>query len=525
MDNLIPVIDLFAGPGGLGEGFSAFKDQDGNNAFKIVLSIEKEINAHSTLELRAFYREFLDSKIPPEYYSYLRGNLSKEELFNYYPAQSVRAKAQAWLAELGSGDPSNDEIDCRIRSAINKNKYWVLIGGPPCQAYSIAGRSRMKKMVDFEKDQRHYLYKEYLRIVAIHQPPVFVVENVKGILSSKIKGENIIEKIFNDLRDPANALSLQDSYPKKIKPVKYRIFSLVKPSLNECNLAPIDYVIKSENYGIPQKRHRVILLGIRENIDIIPTTLIEAPIKYSLEQAIYDLPILRSGISKEPDSEMSWGKALNSITELEWITSSFISSKLRNEMLTQLKNMRKKCGLGARFLKVNNKPEILSDWYHDPQLGGICNHVARSHMRMDLYRYFFASCFTKIYGKSPKLNEFPKELLPNHKNVRNALRGKMFEDRFRVQVASEPSTTIMSHISKDGHYYIHPDPTQCRSLSVREAARLQTFPDNYFFEGNQTSQYQQVGNAVPPLLAMQMSKIVYDALRSYQFPSLPLFLE
>ncbi len=137
-------------------------------------------------------------------------------------------------------------------------------------------------------------------------------------------------------------------------------------------------------------------------------------------------------------------------------------------------------------------------------------------MPSDLQRYFFAATFAEMFqmvgqGCSPSLADFPKGLLPNHKNInRSEVRNTIFDDRFRVQVWGEPASTITSHIAKDGHYYIHPDPTQCRSLTVREAARIQTFPDTYVFLGPRTSQYQQVGNAVPPLLARQLAKVVFE---------------
>lgn len=135
-------------------------------------------------------------------------------------------------------------------------------------------------------------------------------------------------------------------------------------------------------------------------------------------------------------------------------------------------------------------------------------------MRSDLHRYIFAATFAKLYGTSPKIHQFPKQLLPAHENVSSA--SVPFSDRFRVQMADGPSTTVVAHIAKDGHYYIHPDPSQCRSLTVREAARLQTFPDNYFFEGNRTQQYTQVGNAVPPLLARKIAAIVAAVIDSYR---------
>ena len=129
-----------------------------------------------------------------------------------------------------------------------------------------------------------------------------------------------------------------------------------------------------------------------------------------------------------------------------------------------------------------------------------------------MHRYFFAAVYAKVKGRSPLLEDFPKALLPKHENVEDALKDTKFNDRFRVQYKGRPSTTVVSHIAKDGHYFIHYDPTQCRSLTVREAARLQTFPDNYRFEGPRTEQYKQVGNAVPPYLANQIAKLVADLL-------------
>src|SRR5690606_34653879 len=149
---------------------------------------------------------------------------------------------------------------------------------------------------------------------------------------------------------------------------------------------------------------------------------------------------------------------------------------------------------------------------HDGRLRSLNSHEARAHMASDLRRYMYAAVFADVTGRSPKLSDFPNSLLPDHRNVELVTSGKMFSDRFRVQLPYHVATTITSHISKDGHYFIHYDPLQCRSLTVREAARLQTFPDNYKFEGPRTEQYHQVGNAVPPYLSGQIADIIADVL-------------
>ena len=165
---------------------------------------------------------------------------------------------------------------------------------------------------------------------------------------------------------------------------------------------------------------------------------------------------------------------------------------------------------GKREMKMN------PDWFLDKKLDFITNHETRGHTVEDLYRYFFFdSICPSSWPGSPKLTDFPKKLLPNHDNVNpDDLEEVILSDRFRVQLKNQPGTTVTSHISKDGHYYIHYDPQQCRSLTVREAARIQTFPDNYFFEGPRTEQYRQVGNAVPPLLALQIAEIVHQLFKN-----------
>ena len=503
----IPVLDIFAGPGGLGEGFSALEGS-GQRAFKIKLSIEKDEHAHQTLEVRAFFRQFPCEEVPKEYYEHLRGEISRQELLGRFPEQAEKAEKEAWHAELGSDRFPAHVVDDRIRGAIGKTRDWVLIGGPPCQAYSLVGRSRRKHDPSFKDDEKHLLYRQYLRILAVHRPPVFVMENVKGLLSAKVKEEGILDRILSDLENPLRAIADQDS---GAKPLTYRLVSLVRRGgdlLRRCD--PQDFVVRTEDYGVPQARHRIILLGIRSDIKAEPG-LLEKQDAVFIEDVIGDLPRLRSGLSKEEDNDDTWRAALQGITREAWFKSPKVDAKLRSKIREQLQLMESGLDRGTDF--VGRSGGVIgahAGWFNDPRLDGVCNHATRSHIRADLHRYFFVSAFASVHGRSPLLEDLPVEILPHHRTVAEALKETKFNDRFRVQRKGWPSTTITSHISKDGHYYVHYDPTQCRSLTVREAARLQTFPDNYFFEGPRTQQYHQVGNAVPPFLAHQIAKIVYD---------------
>jgi DNA (cytosine-5)-methyltransferase 1 len=519
MNKPIKIIDLFSGPGGLGEGFSAIKDFEGNSPFKIAISIEKEKSAHRTLKLRAFFRQF-NGNAPKEYYDFLKGKLGntpEEQLYQLpkFSSQVAAADKEAQNLELGK---DNKIINKNIVEAIG-DEECVLIGGPPCQAYSLAG-SRNKKSYDPTEDPRNFLYKEYLKIIAQFQPTLFVMENVKGMLSAKINGESIYETIFTDLHNPCKSVNT--------KPVNgrvrqnYKILSLEVPISESEKVQPKDFVVHSELHGIPQRRHRVILVGVREDVysSDIDINLEKHKEQVSIRSVLADLPPLRSGLSKTTNTDESWvdniqKDVIETIRSLQKNKQTEIANEieLTYKSIKAPKDKQGKVFSLQRISSIKNKE--LKDWFYDKKLGTfITNHETRGHLTADLQRYLFCSIWGTVSHKlnwdsrSPKSRDYPEYLIPAHKNFKT---GK-FADRFRVQPWDIPATTITCHISKDGHYYVHPDPLQCRSLTVREAARIQTFPDNYFFVGNRTEQYVQVGNAVPPLLANKIAKVVSKIL-------------
>lgn len=518
MPSTFPVIDLFAGPGGLGEGFASFARGGSGPGFDVRLSIEMDTVAHQTLLLRKFFRAFAEP--PDHYYAYIAGSLARDELLARHPAQARLAARCAWQAELGRKNQS--VVSRRINQALDGSTDWALIGGPPCQAYSLVGRSRMQSRSnpEFEKDHRHFLYREYLRIVARHRPPVFLMENVKGLLSATHGGESIFRRILADLHEPGRALEMHGR-----SRLRYRLFPVAQQSQGSLAAAdrwipdPESLVVRAEEHGIPQARHRVFILGVREDLRVSPA-LIQRAAPVTLEDVIGDLPLLRSTLSREEDSLEAWRQAVSGVRSQAWFTepqTRNLQTAAREARKALADVDRSTLGRGHTWLPNSGRPAALGRWYRSDGCG-LTNHEARGHMASDLHRYFFAACFARAHGRSPTLEDFPLELLPEHRNAEQGRNGAMFVDRFRVQLPDRASTTITSHISKDGHYFIHPDPAQCRSLTVREAARLQTFPDSYHFEGPRTAQYHQVGNAVPPLLARHIAAVVYDVLASAEVP-------
>lgn len=512
------VVDLFAGPGGLSEGFASVRTKAGRAPFSVCLSVEKDPVAHETLRLRKFLRSF--ETFPQEYYEFLNGRADEPEWKFLHPARWRKADSEALKLTLGEPEATSiidERIDAIRRRFGNRT---VLLGGPPCQAYSIVGRSRNAGIAGYVPgaDSRHFLYEEYVRVLGKLKPAAFVMENVKGILSSSPLGSRIFCTVLRDLQSAGGASG-------------YTLFAVSKVPRNlqdEFWSEPEDFIVRSEQFGVPQSRHRVIIVGIRQDIaeaaerkhgpagvrDLLH--LRQSSTSATVSSVLRGMPRLRSGLSGGLDTRERWHDslesgiriALSSICNAKGKGVGQLRALLEKRLATLARSAANPRRSGVPYGLPKSCSSSLRDWIEDRKLSVLPQHEARSHMEGDLGRYIFASSFAHVHGRSPVAHEFPAALAPRHRNWAS---GK-FADRFRVQVWNRPATTVTSHISKDGHYYIHPDPAQCRSLTVREAARLQTFPDNYYFKGNRTQQYTQVGNAVPPYLAYQIARALWSVL-------------
>jgi len=513
MTKQIPVVDLFAGPGGLAEGFASFKDLSGRARFNVVFSVEMEPTAHRTLLLRGFLRKFRCG-FPTEYYDFLNRNESREpDWASLYPREWQEACDETRCLTLGSSDARSfvRQRIGEIRALYGGNT--VLLGGPPCQSYSVAGRARNvgNALYDPANDKRQSLYLEYAKVLRQLQPAVAVMENVRGMLSAKHGGR----EIFSDVMD-----SLANAGGKD----RYRLYSLAPHNAGRSwkdGLNPKDFLVRAEEHGIPQKRHRVFVVCIRNDVaatvqsDLRPAVG-QSDCMVSVHDVIGAMPMLRSRLSWD-DDDFSWQQVLKKAHRLALRHMPSMAPEMENKFRLALdRALTSTTGAALPCREVQGDtafpdtcPSALREWIVDPNLTRLPNNETRGHIDEDIARYLYAAAYAFASGRSPRARDFPRALAARHKSWNT---GK-FDDRFRVQLPDHPSTTITSHISKDGHYFIHPDSAQCRSLTVREAARLQTFPDNYFFHGSRTQQYVQVGNAVPPYLAWQIARELSEVLK------------
>ena len=508
----VPVVDLFAGPGGLAEGFSAFRGPDAASGFRVALSIEKDEAAHRTLRLRAFLRRF-GTRFPPQYYDFLNGTTAKEpDWAKLYPNQWYEACSDTKRMELGR-EPASDLLRKRIeRLRIEHGGRTVLLGGPPCQSYSVVGRSRNAGNVWYNPDYdgRQSLYREYVDVLRKLRPAVAVMENVKGILSARHGGQ----RIFPDVMQKLQRGSQSDGYC---------LFALASRSgahTWEAGATPKDFLVHAEEHGIPQTRHRVFVVCIRRDIArTLPARLIPRLDRWSdavpLHNVIGTMPRLRSRLSRG-DAVASWQAAVRRACELVGMNKPSMTSDEEERFCYSVERARVTAdGVAPPFRSAyggtvlpSSCPRELRHWLVDDRLNALPNNETRAHIADDLARYLYSAAFGHALRKSPKTFHFPEALAPPHASWSSGY----FADRYRVQLPDRPSTTVTSHLSKDGHNFIHPDSGQVRSLTVREVARLQTFPDNYLFHGSRTQQYVQVGNAVPPFLAWQIARLLWSVI-------------
>lgn len=444
------LIDLFAGCGGLSEGFK-------QAGFEVAAQIEMNKWACETLRTRHLYYGLKEISRGYLYRKYLQEEISKENILDKCPEIRKSVTHRVIQAVLGK-----DKIDTLLERIENSasfhstTKFHVLLGGPPCQPYSLAGRAR--DPFRMRKDKRHYLYRYYLEILECLQPDIFVYENVPGLFTARAGRKEIFIKLLKDFS------MLYPSYE-------------ITPPLEQIYDDPCSYILDSADFHIPQNRKRLILIGYKKSLEYknpdIRNMFSELQRQarenrkesyLTVHDAIGDLPPLRPGEGND-----GWHGFYDSTPELKYYQ----------------KRMRMDCP-------------------------GILNHKARTHMKNDLKRYKFFIKHHKKDNRPATINDLIRErpdLIPNHNHL------DKFLDRFKVQWWTRPSSTITAHICKDGHYYIHPDIKQTRSFTVREAARCQSFPDNYKFEGPRTEQFRQVGNAVPPQLAKIIAFFILRELR------------
>lgn len=404
-------IDLFAGAGGLSEGFM-------RAGYKPIAHVEFDEAACFTLKTRQAYYFLKQNNKEDIYIDYLKGAITRDDLYSCVPDEILSSVINKTIGQ------DNQSIFKEIEKQLYNHEVDFIIGGPPCQAYSLVGRARDEN--NMEKDKRNYLYVQYNKFLNKYKPKFFVFENVPGLLSAKSG------RYYNNMKN------LFDKSGYHIE-----LFSLA-----------------ANNFGVLQNRKRLLIIGYKKEFNITLPDLenFNASLFSTVQSVFSDLPKLQAGDGVE--KFVSYAGETNI-----WLTDSNIRNGIK--VLTQ--------------------------------------HVARPHTAQDKEIYRIAVDKWNNEKKRLDYNSLP-ENLKTHNNRHS------FFDRFKVVAADMPySHTVVAHIAKDGHYYIHPDIEQNRSITVREAARLQSFPDDFFFEGvkerqSRTAAFKQIGNAVPPLMAYCISK-------------------
>lgn len=416
---MVNFIDLFSGAGGLSEGFI-------REGFNAIAHVEMDKASCNTLLTRTAYHYLVRTGQKEIYVDYLKKKITREELYKILPKD---------LKESVINEPINANNNFRIFKQIDKlkgnKKIDLIVGGPPCQAYSLIGRAADKN--GMRGDDRNYLYIQYAEFLKYYKPKVFVFENVLGLLSATDKnGEKYLDKMLE--------LFQEIGYKTEYK------------------------LLNANDFGVLQKRKRVILIGRKGRKSGFYPKFSKKNTNLIVEEIFKGLPKISAG------------------------EGNYYYTKYTNEKSKYLQK-----------IKVLNGLDFTTQ------------HIARPINIQDKEIYRIVINKWKKKGERLNYNDLP-ERLKTHKNRRS------FTDRFKV-VAEELSTchTVVAHIAKDGHYYIHPDIKQNRSITPREAARLQSFPDDYFFEGatekmSRTAAYKQIGNAVPPLMAEEIAKEIYKIL-------------
>lgn len=409
-------LDLFAGAGGLSEGFT-------RAGFTPVAHVEISEAACYTLKTRTAFHYLEQKNNLTPYIEYTSGKISREQLYSYIP----KKKLDSVICEEISAETLKS-IFTKVDALKGSEPIDLVVGGPPCQAYSLMGRSRDPNNMLYDK--RNYLFSFYVKFLEKYQPKYFVFENVLGLLSAKDEnGHRYLDMMMTAFDKAGYKIDLQ--------------------------------ILNARDYGILQNRKRVIIVGKRTDVEDFNFQWPEHIKSNAKVSAIFsDLPLIHSGEGDVYNCKLK--KKSN-----RWLAENEIRSQI---------------------------PEMPVTYY-----------CSRNHKEQDLEIYRIAVSKWNTQHERLKYNDLP-DRLKTHRNQ------KSFLDRFKVVAKDEnASQTVVAHIAKDGHYYIHPDLGQNRSLTPREAARLQTFPDDYYFESvsgkpSRTDAYRQIGNAVPVRLAYKIAQ-------------------